>query len=398
MRQENPKELGTWPFEIGLWVGSGGDAELHGQAGRRVRDGLEGPRLQAGQARPPARPAGEMPLVRREVRARLLHAPPRPDNAEELRISCLGDECDFTGDRPLPIHMVDEPIYHRLPGFLIATVDKFAAMPWKGEVGQALRPGQELRRGIGFFGDCDDRRGSTLDDRPAPARAGHPGRAAPDLRTAGHDRRPLRDRDRQPLPATGRDVRPKIVVSTATVRRAERADPGAVRPALGADLPAAGPTAATRSSPGPSRPERARRGCTWASPPRAERRSACCCKTYLALMSAAADALPATAAGRRAANNPADPYMTLLGYFNSLRELGGTRRLVEDEVTSRLDQYGKRQRLGETRVAVRRPARSARGPGADLALQHRQGRRGQGRAEPPVPRARAASTSPSPRT
>jgi hypothetical protein len=30
-----------------------------------------------------------------------------------------------------------------------------------------------------------------------------------------------------------------------------------------------------------------------------------------------------------------DPYMTLAGYFNSLRELGGMRRLVEDDVRSR---------------------------------------------------------------
>ena len=28
------------------------------------------------------------------------------------------------------------------------------------------------------------------------------------------------------------------------------------------------------------------------------------------------------------------PYMTLLGYFNSLRELGGSRRIVEDEVNA----------------------------------------------------------------
>ena len=46
--------------------------------------------------------------------------------------------------------------------------------------------------------------------------------------------------------------------------------------------------------------------------------------------------------------NPADPYMTMLGYFSSLRELGGTRRLIEDELTSRLTQYGKRQRLNDT--------------------------------------------------
>ena len=39
-------------------------------------------------------------------------------------------------------------------------------------------------------------------------------------------------------------------------------------------------------------------------------------------------------------DNPVDPYMTMLGYFSSLRELGGTRRLIEDELTSRLTQYG----------------------------------------------------------
>ena len=37
--------------------------------------------------------------------------------------------------------------------------------------------------------------------------------------------------------------------------------------------------------------------------------------------------------------------MTLVGYFNSLRELGGSRRIVEDEVRTRLAQYSKRKRL-----------------------------------------------------
>jgi hypothetical protein len=39
--------------------------------------------------------------------------------------------------------------------------------------------------------------------------------------------------------------------------------------------------------------------------------------------------------------------MTLLRYFNSLRELGGTRRIVEDEVNTRLKAYGNRLRVGE---------------------------------------------------
>src|SRR5437016_6303493 len=45
--------------------------------------------------------------------------------------------------------------------------------------------------------------------------------------------------------------------------------------------------------------------------------------------------------------NPADPYMTLIGYFNSLRELGGARRLIEDEVRNRLAGYSSRKRIGE---------------------------------------------------
>src|SRR5205807_632234 len=41
--------------------------------------------------------------------------------------------------------------------------------------------------------------------------------------------------------------------------------------------------------------------------------------------------------------NLADPWMTLTGYFNSIRELAGTRRLVEDDIRTRLrdaDQRG----------------------------------------------------------
>ena len=39
-------------------------------------------------------------------------------------------QCEFSGDRPLPILAVDEPIYRRLPALLVATVDKFASLPW----------------------------------------------------------------------------------------------------------------------------------------------------------------------------------------------------------------------------------------------------------------------------
>src|SRR5690606_13179410 len=50
------------------------------------------------------------------------------------------------------------------------------------------------------------------------------------------------------------------------------------------------------------------------------------------------------------ADQEADGMMTLVGYFNSLRELGGMRRLVEDEVRER------------TRKATQNRPRNAVGP------------------------------------
>ena len=63
------------------------------------------------------------------------------------------------------------------------------------------------------------------------------------------------------------------------------------------------------------------------------------------LMSAAQHAWNAWAGKPR--ENAADPYMTLLAYFNALRELGAARRLVEEQIRSRLETYGGRRRIGE---------------------------------------------------
>jgi ATP-dependent helicase YprA (DUF1998 family) len=48
--------------------------------------------------------------------------------------------------------------------------------------------------------------------------------------------------------------------------------------------------------------------------------------------------------------------MTLLGYFNTIKELGISRRLIEEELTAQLATHGERQRIGDTveRAANRR--------------------------------------------
>jgi hypothetical protein len=69
-------------------------------------------------------------------------------------------------------------------------------------------------------------------------------------------------------------------------------------------------------------------------------------RVWLALMGAAERAYR-DLGGHKNIENPADPYMTVLGYFNSLRELGGARRILEEEVRNTLQTYGTRHRAGE---------------------------------------------------
>lgn len=47
-------------------------------------------------------------------------------------IFCPDIRCDF--NRKLPIQIVDEEIYKNPPTLLFGTVDKFAALPWEGDV------------------------------------------------------------------------------------------------------------------------------------------------------------------------------------------------------------------------------------------------------------------------
>ena len=44
---------------------------------------------------------------------------------------------------------------------------------------------------------------------------------------------------------------------------------------------------------------------------------------------------------------PADPYMTLVGYFNATRELAGMRRYLDDDVTTRVRRHGRRKGLSD---------------------------------------------------
>ncbi|MFM6130601.1 MAG: helicase-related protein [Sphaerospermopsis kisseleviana] len=66
-------------------------------------------------------------------------------------------------------------------------------------------------------------------------------------------------------------------------------------------------------------------------------------RAYLGLMAAAQKAWN-DHAGSGAAN-PADPYMTLLGYFSNLKELGVTRSILEDELSAQLPDFARNRTI-----------------------------------------------------
>lgn len=134
----------------------------------------------------------------------------------------------------------------------------------------------------------------------------------------------------------GKRVRPKIVASTATVRRA------------GAQIQALFDRHQTEVFPPPGPNRRDSFFATTAPPSQKPARLyvglAAPGKGPKLIFLRALTTLLAAAEKEAQASGDADPYLTALCYFNALRELGGARRIVEDEVRSKLASYGSERR------------------------------------------------------
>lgn len=349
-RDKDPARYGEWPFEIGLWVGKAATPNALGHKGykgsgdarSKVRQYKNDPRN-----KPSPIPLENCPWCGTRFKPESFSLLPDDDRPRQLRIVCTNFECDFTRDRALPIVAVDEPIYRRLPTFLIATVDKFAGLPWVGQAG-ALLGGADRYDSDGFYGSADPGKGKPLDAALPPPDlviqdelhliAGPLGTMAGLYETA-IEALCAREVD-------GRLVRPKIVASTATVRSAHDQIQALFARSLTQVFPPPGPDRRdsffARTLPSTETPARLYLGvAAQGRNPKVLLR-----RTWLALMGAGERAYR-DCGGQKNKDNPADPYMTVVGYFNSLRELGGCRRILEEEVQNTIKGYGAQKRIGE---------------------------------------------------
>ncbi len=350
-RQKDPVKLGVHPFEIGLWVGLGatpnemghkGDKK-EGTARQRTREFKEGKTTTA------PIPIDKCPWCGHALKKESFRLKPSEDHPLDLEVSCLNRRCDFRGDNKLPIVAVDEAIYRRIPCFIISTVDKFANLPWVGRTASLFGKVTSYDN-TGFYGAATPQsKGTQKLEKPLPP---------PDLiiqdelhlisgplgTMVGLYETVIENLCSQEV--NGKIIKPKIVASTATVRRATKQ----IRALFGRELVEVFPP------PGPDR-----RDSFFAKTVSATERNArlyvgiagqgrslkvVLLRSYLVLLGAA-QKLWEESGGAKNKSNPVDPYMTLLGYFNSLRELGGSRRIVEDEVKSRLATYSTQKRITE---------------------------------------------------
>lgn len=279
-------DLGEEPFRIGLWVGGSGTPNHRKEAKENPRE---------------ARLLVRCPWCRTDFTT------PPPG---QYRPDCNSEECAFGRiDEPLPILTVDDDIYETPPSLLIGTIDKFAQLVRQGETGRLFGLGTSHAPPDFIIQDE-----LHLISGPLGTIAG--------LYEAAVD-----------MICERGEGAPKVVGSTATIRRADEQ----VRSLFDRQVFQFPPAALDADNSffakeDTSGPGRRYVGLTTAG------RSA-----KYALQALSASALQGARHLRdKHGRDNADPYWTLVSYFNSLRELGGALALMEDDVRASVQAFARR--------------------------------------------------------
>ncbi|MEU3169397.1 helicase-related protein [Streptosporangium sp. NPDC006930] len=305
--------IGGGPITIGLWVGEATTPNKYSAAADSLNELL-------GMSKPDDRfllercPWCGTEIVPRTKSSRKHYG--IKATATSFLFHCPSEDCAFS--ERLPVAVVDDHLYERPPTFLLGTVDKFARLAWEHRAGALFGGNGGLRPSLIIQDELH------LLSGPLGTTVGLYEAAVSEL-------------------CAWDGIRPKIISSTATIRRAS----DQVRGLYGRQVqlfPPAGLDARYSyfSEPDPSRPGR----------------------LYLGIMAQGhsnSTAIVHTAAAMaqaptEIADDPAlqDAYWTLVAYHHSVRELGRTVTLARDDIGARLKYLGslndKERPWGEEKV------------------------------------------------
>lgn len=367
IRKDDSEQWGDVPFRLGLWVGGSLTPNRTADA-KRVIIELREKRTVRGASPvqlsacpwcgtpidPAAASAGSVYRVRTHE-----------ENVETERtvIYCANNSCAFAEDSSrgegIPVVTVDDEVYRTLPTFVIGTIDKFAQLPWNANV----------RLLFGHVSERCERHGWRTNDPTAR----HPGVCvAANLHTADehHPTAHIRSVEKRLRPPDliiqdefhlitgplgtiaalyetaidrlsewtheGTKVRPKVVASTATIQRAN----DQVRRVFARGTRIFPPqlldvrdTFFAHQVGTDNVPGRLYIGICAQGRRLKEAES----RIFRTVMAAAQLQWNEHGAA-------ADPWMTTIGFFSSIRELAGMRRIADDELKTRLRRIERERR------------------------------------------------------
>ncbi|WP_405799034.1 helicase-related protein [Streptomyces sp. NBC_01506] len=306
IRLDDEATLGGEPISIGMWVGQSATPNTLSVADASLADLRSGKTLQ-------------------EKNPVQLHACPWcgtrldayqyevDEEAHRMYVRCPDGSCDFRNG--LPVHLVDEAVYHARPTLVIATVDKFAAMPWRertaalfnrdrsdGTPPPELIVQDELHLISGPLGTLTGLYETAVDllsDRPKVIAS------TATIRRAADQGKALFDRSVSQFPPAGLDARDSwFAVETPRERKASRQYIGLLTPSTS--------------------------------------QSTLLIRTYATLLH--------QAMRTDTTDEVRDAYWTLVGYFNSLRLLAAAELQVHDDVEAYLEYLADRDGVERRKI------------------------------------------------
>lgn len=331
IRRKDPRKWGLLPFEIGLWVGSKttpNNLEDAQQALDKLREGkqvYEGNPVQLHNC----------PWCGEELdHADYIIGP----DETGLIIRCSRDLCEFNDK--IPAITVDQDIYRKCPSILIGTVDKFARLPLNNKIGSIFGLVEQYceRHGFVFKHENHPRFHRTKENLPSSETRIIGRLMPPDLIIQDElhlisgplgTMVGLYESAIDTMSTVYKDnveIRPKVIASTATIRRAKQqikqlfARESCQFPPSGLD---ASDSFFSVEESLENKPGRLYVGVFL--PGNSTQTNEV--RVYSTLLQAAYE---------RKDYGTIDPYWTVVGYYNSLRELGGALRLFEDDIPDRL--------------------------------------------------------------
>ncbi len=295
-----------------------------------------------------------------------------------VKIFCSNNKCHFYryNNRTLPVYLVDEEIYRKCPTVVIATVDKFARLPWSESTGLLFGNSDRYCQRCGYLAKGEEhvKRHNKTDNLPKAEVIQVKQFYPPELiiqdelhlitGPLGTIYGGYEDIVEEMCSFTrnGIKVLPKYIVSTATIKNAK----DQIRCLYGRNdytqFPPSGfdirDSYFIREISLQEKPFRRYVGICG----NGQSVKTTLLRTYAIILEAAFQL-----SRQKEYEDFIDPYYTLIGYFNSIRELGGTVRLLDDDIKSRIERLQKKYGHELRRFINRTKEITSRMPSYDIA-------------------------------